>query len=159
MIETPVIPNEITPVITGTGLLKTIELKVEKEFTFLFTELTPKQKDFIISHKSQKTLDIASDALGFDCSNIVLIGSSAKINTANAGKYMGFFLGPDTGKQYNIGNFHPHRDVHYRDYGYTLERQEKSSWLINICPDLRMSVNSLKRRINSEYCCIWKRRN
>lgn len=157
MIESPVAPSPINPVtITGTGLLKTIELK---KGIFYLTELTEEQKNFIILHKSQKTLDIASESLGIDCNSIVLIGSTTKINTFNTGKYIGSFEGPDTGTVSNSNNPYGDRQIHFREFSYTLERQIKSSWLINVCPDLRMSVNSLKRVINSEYCCIWKKRN
>src|SRR5690606_13794912 len=112
MIETLVTPSPQKSVNTGTGLLRTIELKKD---IFFLTELTEEQKNFIVMHKSQKTLDIASEALGFNCDSILLIGSVSKINTSNVGKYVGSFLGPDQGPVSGSNNIHSDRQIHYRE--------------------------------------------
>ena len=154
MIESPVTPVQT---IERNSTLRSIELKKEENFSIVLSELTEKQKDFIIMHKSQNTLDIANATLGINCDSIVLIGSTVKINTVNVGRYIGSFTGPDTGKVSNSNSIFGDRQIHFREFSYTLEKQMTSSWLINQCSDIRMSVNSLKRIIKSEYCCIWKR--
>jgi len=137
--------------------LKNVELKTNKLNTLIVTGLTEEQKNFIISHKNKKTLEEASKKLGINCETILLIGSTNKLNTSNIGPHLGQYQGPDTG---NKGSWlTPNREIHYRDYRYSYERQKKTTWLVNICPDMRMSITSLKCVLDSEYCCIWKRKN
>lgn len=137
--------------------LKTLKLKSVSHSSFFISALTEEQKNLILKHKKENTIEEANGRLGIDCSQIFLIGATSKLNTSNMEKYIGFFRGPDTGKldRYERTT----RAIHYRDYTYTEERQESTVWLVNICPDLRMSLNSLQKAITTEYCCIWKTSN
>lgn len=147
-------PLELQVKEVNTG--NTIELKKENGITYYITKLTLEEKELIIDCKNRNMLDEASNLLGIECSNIMLIGGTSKLNVSNVSRFIGVLFGP---RQPYPREYVVNRPIHYRDYSRTEEQQENSIHLINLCPDIRMSVNSLKRKINSEYCCIWKRSN
>ena len=68
-------------------------------------------------------------------------------------KYIEHFKGRDTEGKGTVGK---DREIHYRDYGKTLEEQKKLSWIINSHQDSSVCVKSALMLMKDEYSILWE---
>ena len=123
--------------------MKNIIVNVINNITYILSDLTEEQFNIIVENKQNKEFIINDIYL----KNVVLLG---RIENENA--YLKFkpFL------QSFIHTCHGEKQLHYRNYINSFEKQYNIAWLINQCPDSIMSFNSLKKKINSKYVVLWK---
>jgi len=138
----------------------TIELMKKGSLTYFISEISEQDKNLIKDTKSTENKESLLAAyfllIDKDCVSVKLLGETANLSIHNTGEFIGSFAGRV------IDNDKPSikiREVHYRNYVHSEERQKSSAWLINMGTDKLISINSLKKKLNSKYCVIWIKKN
>lgn len=153
--------------------MKTIKLssKFKKdatgEFTYFLSAITKKQKEQILDIRKEYKQDILDGNLkeymaelnelsfvwGIDCKGVLKIGETSNIQTGALSEFVEVFKGRDTE---GFGRVGYNRELHFRDYSKSLNKQKEISWLVNVYQDSRACVASAVRQMNQEFCCLWE---
>lgn len=84
---------------------------------------------------------------GIICTNLLAYGDTNKDTAyATLSNHIAYFEGPDKGNG---------REIHYRDYSITEQKQKENAWIINRCSDKRVSVKSAINKIKEPYIFLW----
>lgn len=127
--------------------MKTVYINKKGNRYYYLTSLTEQQRNMLYEAKTNGTLTECSVNFGIDCNGITLIGKveTAKVSSINS------FVGSFDGKNLGEG-----RELHYRSYSKSEEKQKETSWLINLCVDSNSSAASAFAQMDEEYCCFWE---
>jgi len=141
--------------------MRTLELSSNKTSTYYLTAITEEQKEILFKIKKEHTKKIEQDELlndlsykwGIDCGGILKIGETALVKTSALSSYVGQFAGKDTEGKGTVGW---NREVHFRNYGKTLEQQMETSWLVNQCSERSSSVRTALKLMDEKWCILWE---
>lgn len=140
--------------------MTTIYLSTKKRVAYYLTSITAKQKEELYEIKNIKDINKSINAFdelsilwGINCNGILKIGETSKIKYNALYNYIGWFKGKDTSATGSVGY---NREIHYRNYLITEERQKVNMHLINHCQDSNMSITSALKILKDEWTILWE---
>lgn len=142
--------------------MTTIQLTTEPSFRYskgeyrnkiyFLTSINQAEKDLLFEAKESNNLKHATGVLGIDCENITKFGTVKEARGASIYNELGFLLGPIISDDTKCDS---NRPKHYRLYSKTVEEQERTKHIINLCSNIEPSAASAYRQLREKYCLVW----
>lgn len=139
--------------------MKTIQLSDKNNRSYYLTSIQEKQVTALftiraIKNTKKQDTELISLGLkwGINLKGIISIGEVSKIRGADLAEFTESFEGKDTHETGAVGH---NREIHYRNYQTSKERQKEIAWLVNTCPDNSMSTKSARIMMNQKWCILW----
>jgi len=141
--------------------MKTLQLSVKNNKAYYLTSIKEKHKEILFNIKKEKISNIDRNILfenlslkwGINCNGILKIGETEEIKSSALASYIDFFKGKDIA---GIGSVGFNREIHYRNYQKTVEKQKEGCWLVIECADTRVSVRSALSLMNEKWTILWE---
>lgn len=132
-----------------------ILLKTDQKKVYYLSGINRIQLDALKEAKSSNNIEEFKKEHFIEVDKVIKAGSKASAKPRDISSYVGYLKGFEPTFKENKYS----RNVHFRDYNRTEERQAATSHLIVLCSDATSSAKTALKNIKEDYLVLWWKEN